>query len=317
MLLYYLSLIKTEEERQLFARLCELHKKQMHFVANQILWNDAMSEDAVHNAFEGAARNMESLEGRSEEDMKNYLLKAAQNAAYNLSKKERKQEEYYEYLDSEAARREFAMVPAESELDYVFSDRFERRMRRMIRAEAHGYWNLINTTAKRVAIAAAIVIMLLSTAMAIKPIRERIIQFFIEVYEDYFEIRFGEEEKDDIDPTPQPMVRYTLTELPEGYEEMEFIESENLLWTNWKNENGHGISLQQETGTQEVTLDNFGHDMIAVECGSFSVFYKTHEKANCYTWERDGYPDRFAPNKIQICAVTGWKRSRCVRKEKG
>ena len=100
MLLYYLSLIETEEERQLFARLYELHKKQMHY---QVLRNDTMAEDAVHNAFEGVARNMESLEGKSEEDMKNYLLKASQNAAINLSKKERKQEDYYVHLDSEAA----------------------------------------------------------------------------------------------------------------------------------------------------------------------------------------------------------------------
>lgn len=103
MLLYYLSLIETEEERQLFARLYELHKKQMHFVANQVLRNDTMSEDAVHNAFEGVARNMKSLEGKTEEDMKNYLLKASQNAAINLSKRERKQEDYYVHLDSEAA----------------------------------------------------------------------------------------------------------------------------------------------------------------------------------------------------------------------
>lgn len=189
----------------------------------------------------------------------------------------------------EAARREFAMVPAEEELDYVFSDRFERRMRRMIRAQAHGYWNLINTTAKRVAIAAAIILMLLSTAMAIKPIRERVIKFFIEVYEDYFEIRFGEEEKDDIDPTPKPMVRYTLTELPEGYEEVSFIESEQLLWTEWRNPDGEIITLQQESGTQEITIDNLTHGTEMIEIDSLILFYKDHEEADSYTWEENGY----------------------------
>jgi len=103
MLLYYLSLIETEEERQLFARLYEAHRKQMHYVANLVLRNDTLSEDAVHNAFEGVARNMKSLEGKSEADMKNYLLKAARNAAINLSRRERKQEDYYVHLDSEAA----------------------------------------------------------------------------------------------------------------------------------------------------------------------------------------------------------------------
>ena len=188
----------------------------------------------------------------------------------------------------EAARREFAMVPTEEELGYVFSSRFEHKMRRMIRAEAHGYWNLINTTAKRVAIAAAIIIMLLSTAMAIKPIRERVIQFFVEVYEEYFEIRFGEEEKDDIDPTPQPMVRYTLTELPEGYEEVEFMELEHLMWTSWQNKEGSGISLLQEMGTHEIVVDN-KMELELIQYNDFTIAYQIEKGTTTYIWEQDGY----------------------------
>ena len=48
----------------------------MHYVANQVLRNDGLAEDAVHNAFEGVARNFHALYGRSAEDRKNYLLKA-------------------------------------------------------------------------------------------------------------------------------------------------------------------------------------------------------------------------------------------------
>ena len=103
MLLYYLSLIETEEEKQLFSQLYEKHLQQMYYVANSVLRNDAMAEDAVHNAFEGIAKNMKSLDGRTEDDRKNYLLKAAQNAAINLLKRERKQAEYYIHMDNEAA----------------------------------------------------------------------------------------------------------------------------------------------------------------------------------------------------------------------
>ena len=99
MLSYYLQLLETEEDRQLFAILYEEHKKQMHYVANQVLRNDGLAEDAVHNAFEGVARNFHALYGRSAEDRKNYLLKAATNAAYNLTKKERRHEDYCKKLD--------------------------------------------------------------------------------------------------------------------------------------------------------------------------------------------------------------------------
>jgi len=189
----------------------------------------------------------------------------------------------------EAARREFAAVPPEEELDYVFSPRFEHRMRRLIRAQAHSYWFLINTAAKRAAIVAAIILALLTTALAIKPVRQRIIQFFVDVYEEYFEIRFGEEKKDDIDPTPTSMVRYTLTELPEGYEEVAFIGMQHLLWTKWEDPNGSRIILQQEVGTQEITIDNRKQGATLIEDKTISVFYKENANGQSYTWGKDGF----------------------------
>lgn len=189
----------------------------------------------------------------------------------------------------EAARRQFAMVPAESELDWAFSPGFERKMRRIIRAQAHGYWNLVNTTAKRIAIAAAIIVMLLSSVLAIKPVRERVIKFFIEVYEDYFEIRFGEEEKDDIDPTPKPMVRYTLTELPEGYEEVAFMELEHMIWTHWRDNDENSISLNQETGTQEIISNHQEDNQDTIILEGLTIVHQKEYETDVYLWEQNGY----------------------------
>ncbi len=99
MLMYYLQLIETEEDQQLFTMLYLNHRQQMFWKANQYLKNNSLAEDAVQNAFEGVARHMEALQGRSDTDMRNYLLKAAQNAAINLLKKESRQVEYFEYVD--------------------------------------------------------------------------------------------------------------------------------------------------------------------------------------------------------------------------
>ena len=105
MLSYYLQLLETEEDRQLFTLLYEQHRKQMHFVANSVLRNDDLAEDAVQTAFEGVAHNFHALYGRPPEDRKNYLLKAAKNAAHNLTKKEGRQEDYYQHLDAEPVSR--------------------------------------------------------------------------------------------------------------------------------------------------------------------------------------------------------------------
>lgn len=188
----------------------------------------------------------------------------------------------------EAARREFAHVPAEEDLHWVFSRRFERRMRRIIRAQEYGYWNLVNTTAKRVAIVAAIIVMLLSTVMAIKPIRERVIKFFVDVYEEYFEIHFGEEESWDLPERTEPMVRYALTELPEGYVGVEYIESEHVLWTRWQNGYGNNVSLRQETGTHEIVLDNDKKPSM-IKLDGKEITYQSHNGTNVFIWEQENY----------------------------
>ena len=94
MLMYYLQLIETEEDRQLFTGIYEAHKKQMQWVAYHILHNRDLAEDAVHTAFVGLVNNMNSVRGRSGEDVKNYVLKAAKHAAINMLKKETMQQEF-------------------------------------------------------------------------------------------------------------------------------------------------------------------------------------------------------------------------------
>lgn len=189
----------------------------------------------------------------------------------------------------EAARREFASVPAEAELDYIFSARFERKMQCMIRAQAHGYLYLVNTAAKRFFIAAAILFLLLSSVLAIKPVRQRVIQFFVDAYEEYFEIRFGENARDDLDPTPQAMERYTLTYLPEGYEETAFYEWDSMLWTEWCNARSNKIVLMQESGTQEISLDAALREIVQIEHNGFSISYQTSIDSHIFVWVQGEY----------------------------
>lgn len=101
MLMFYLQLIETEEDRQLFTLIYESHKKQMQYVANDILHKWDLAEDAVHTAFVGIANNMGSVRGRSKEDVKNYVLKAAKHAAINMLRKETRQKELLPELDEE------------------------------------------------------------------------------------------------------------------------------------------------------------------------------------------------------------------------
>ena len=189
----------------------------------------------------------------------------------------------------EAARREFAMVPDESELDYTFSPVFQRKIQRIIRAQVHGYWNMVNTVGKRIAIAAVIIAMLLTTAMAIKPIRERVIKFFVDVYEECFAVTFGAEESGDLDPTPKPMTKYTLSFLPEGYYMENCYEFDSLRNTIWKANGKPNILLAQGTGTHETTLDHTTDNLSTFKHGTLLITQQTVDGAYTFIWEQHGY----------------------------
>lgn len=189
----------------------------------------------------------------------------------------------------ESVAREFASIPDESELHYVFSRRFERKMRRMIRAQVHGYWRLVNTAAKRAAVAAAIILLLLTSAMAIKPIRERVIKFFVEVYEEYFEISFGESTPKDLPELTEPIKRYSISELPQGYREVEHQESDMMFWTHWRDEANNSISLHQESGTQDIVLDNSTTEPKIVIYNNLKIIMYENQGAQVHCWEQFGY----------------------------
>lgn len=196
---------------------------------------------------------------------------------------------YLQEAFREAARREFAMIPDEEDIEYAFSPKFLRKMRGLLRAEAYGYWKYVNTTAKRVAIAVAIIVMLLTSAMAIKPIRERVIKFFLEVYEEYFEITFGEEDSGDLYSVAKSMTRYTLSWVPDGYKEDGFLETDVLINTIWKNENGSIISLFQTPGTHTITMDHINSSLSDLNHATLSISYQTNNGAIELIWEQYGY----------------------------
>ena len=131
--------------------------------------------------------------------------------------------------------------------------------------------------------------MLLTTAMAIKPIRERVIRFFVEIYEEYFAVTFGAEESGDLYYPPEPMTRYTLSWVPTGYHEVKYIETDVTLTTIWTDEDGSSILLSQGRGTQTITMNLTESSLSEFIYGDIVVRHNVYEEANEFIWEQDGF----------------------------
>ena len=90
MLLFYLSLIETEQDKSKFEILYYEYRERMYFAAFDILNNREDAEDAVHNAFIGVAKNMKAIDEPVSDKTLSYVIKAAKNSAINIYNKNKK-----------------------------------------------------------------------------------------------------------------------------------------------------------------------------------------------------------------------------------
>lgn len=81
MLFLYMSLIDDDINKVKFEEIYNQYKKQMFFVANNILHDSYLAEDAVHDAFLGIAKNFSRIKSFEAESIKSYVLISAKHSA--------------------------------------------------------------------------------------------------------------------------------------------------------------------------------------------------------------------------------------------
>lgn len=90
MLITYLSLIDTPQEKNGFRKLYEKYSKLMYYAAKRILENDRLAEEAVQEAFLRIAKNFSKVGDPDKPAAKRFVLVITENAALTLHSKEAK-----------------------------------------------------------------------------------------------------------------------------------------------------------------------------------------------------------------------------------
>lgn len=112
----------------------------------------------------------------------------------------------------EAVSQEFSSVPFDEEsIAVYFSDEFEKKMQKLIVSEKKTLWHCFNTPLKRVAMIAISFLVLFATACTIPAVRNEILEFIHEIFEDHEVFSATRKEIGAITEI------YQITDLPEGY----------------------------------------------------------------------------------------------------
>ena len=152
----------------------------------------------------------------------------------------------------EVVSREFADIPQhENEIAYEFSDGFTCRMDKLTKAEKSWFWRMTNTVAKRVAVVLVVLMFITLTACSIPSVRAAVVEFIKETYENCIHLFTDEAGSKKISE------HYVLTELPDGFTEINRTETDPMYITHYQNSDGDEIVLTQSITDQfSIHMDN-------------------------------------------------------------
>jgi hypothetical protein len=183
-------------------------------------------------------------------------------------------------------KEQLLIIPDSNEIDCTFSNKFERRMNRLIISQKKSYWKYINTASKKVAIVILACIVAFSSAMTVEGIRKPVLDFFYRIYETFTDISYYNEKQEPGEPISSI---YTLPCVPEGYDFKEFINMDYVIVTSWMNDKGEKIEFTQSELNSETTIDSEGVVVTTKEINETGILFCDNGEVILITWKDNTY----------------------------
>ena len=173
--------------------------------------------------------------------------------------------------------------------EFEFSNEFEQKIKEINKKRKSLLYRATKTVPRRVALVFAAVIMTFCLMMTISAIRIPVINFFINVYEEFIGIFFDEEEEDFNIPTTIEQV-HLPTYMVNGYIQTDSQKFRDIAETYWEN-NTNLIILYQEIMEEEfkMNFDNnhTGYEKISVN--NKIVYYILDKGEYMLLWNDGSY----------------------------
>lgn len=125
-MLIYLSLLHTKEEKSKFETLYHSYRHTMYYVANGILQDHTLAEDAVHEAFIRIAKNLHKIGEIDCSQTKGFVVIIVKNVALTMVKQESKvmAMDMFEHMEGMSTEIE-GYILHQSDLEIIVQSVFE------------------------------------------------------------------------------------------------------------------------------------------------------------------------------------------------
>jgi|GEM_PF-416588 len=172
------------------------------------------------------------------------------------------------------------------ENEVYFSERYKKRINKIINGQRLPYWKFINTTGKKICAFVLAFLLLFSASLSIKAIREPVFEFITNVFEKFSELFV---DKSDTINAPNMIEEiYTLTNIPLDFIKEKEIIDDFFVETSWTNGN-ISIVLKQYTLFQKITNDIEDVDAITFVQDNMKVHFLCKYNTTYVVWNNGRY----------------------------
>ena len=187
----------------------------------------------------------------------------------------------------EVASEEFVHIPNEEDIKYEFSEKFNKKMKKLLRKAEHKDIHRSAKISKRIIAVAAAIVIILAGLMSVSAIREPVVNFVLEFFEDHIDFGFSGDVSQEIE------YEYGFSEIPEGFDLVNKISDYDIKYTKFKNEkSGDELILKQTiTDQKSISVDNEHGISTTNFINGMEVYIYEHENGNYIqaNWIKESY----------------------------
>ena len=179
-------------------------------------------------------------------------------------------------------------LPKEEELSHKFSNRFQRKMNKLIQQQKRSpFMKSFVNLSKRVAIIFLVIISIIfTTTMSVEAYRTKFFEVIKEVWEEFTSIIFKNKENiDDVKFIP-----INPTFIPDDFKIVDHEINSYEQFTYWENDNGMEIMFEQaKIMANAIITDTEGIEVEEKFIGEQKIIYFTNKNVNQIYWYDDNY----------------------------
>ncbi len=185
----------------------------------------------------------------------------------------------------EAEKTDNLKLKSEDEIEWDFSEKFEKSMNRLISKNNHIRLSTRKHIRKGLLAAIVAIIVMFTGLMSVSATRTPFIEFVKKILPQFNEVTLSEESTPPVDRIE---TEYTLTDLPDGFEITEYQKYELGILTTWINNNGDEVTFSQNIIDTNFTIDN-EHNYTELLINGYTAYFVEDESGALIRWTDGNY----------------------------